>query len=85
MANNLVEYEHIILQMYQDGCTDSEVSNHLAELGMQRGFSERSPRRFRAEREFTTRHISDEEAEMAISKAIIEVSVRFYPCQFFND
>ena len=85
MANNLVQYENIILGMYQDGCTDRDVSNHLAELGMQRGFSERSLRRFRAERELTTRHISDEEAEMAISKAIIEVSLRFYTCQFFND
>lgn len=63
------------MTMYENGHTDTEISYHLSELGMQRGNSERNIRKFRSERGLKRKCISDEELELAVSRAVVEVSI----------
>ncbi|XP_067292504.1 uncharacterized protein [Pseudorasbora parva] len=62
--------------MYENGHTDVEISHRLSELGMQRGNSERSIRKFRSERGLKRTSISNEELELAVTQAIVETG----PC-----
>ncbi|XP_060745421.1 uncharacterized protein LOC132858892 [Tachysurus vachellii] len=69
---SLLGHENIITSMYQDGHTDMEISEHLSELGMQRGNSERNIRKFRSERGLKRKCISEDELELAVSQAVVE-------------
>ncbi|XP_056326001.1 uncharacterized protein LOC130238907 [Danio aesculapii] len=69
---SLSTYEDLIMNMYVNGHTDTEISYHLSELGVQRGNSERNLRKFRSERGVKRKSISDEELELAVSRAVIE-------------
>ncbi|XP_042602392.1 uncharacterized protein LOC122140934 isoform X3 [Cyprinus carpio] len=69
---SLSTHEDLIMTMYENGHTDTEISYHLSELGMQRGNSERNIRKFRSERGLKRKCISDEELELAVSRAVVE-------------
>lgn len=70
----LSQYEEVITLMYENGHTDAEISHRLSELGMQRGNSRRSIRKFRSERGLKRASISNEELELVVTQALVEVS-----------
>ncbi len=80
---NLLAYEDVIKSMYEDGHTDTEISYRLSELGMQRGNSERNVRKFRSEKGLKRKCISEDELELAVSQAVVEVRFFFY-CYYLN-
>ncbi|XP_039505722.1 uncharacterized protein LOC120461555 isoform X2 [Pimephales promelas] len=72
VAMSLSIHEDLITTMYENGHTDTEISLHLSELGMQRGNSERNIRKFRSERGLKRKCFSDEELELAVSRAVVK-------------
>lgn len=73
---SLLEHEGTVRQMFGDGFSDQQISNHLMEIGLRRGASERSVKQFRLDRGwFRRQSISDQHLELAVANAIDKVSL----------
>lgn len=72
----LASHEELIQNMVARGLSDQQISDYLiTEIQIRRGASERSVRQFRIDRGLVRKTVSDPELEVAVSQAILEVSL----------
>ena len=71
---SLEPYGNLIREMIAQNLSHADISTNLLQLGVQKGCSEMSVRRFCAHHNISRRgHVSDTQLEVAISRAINQV------------
>ena len=71
---SLDPYEDVIREMVAQNKSYADISSYIGHLGLQRGSSERCVQRFCANHNISRRgNVSDDQLEVAVSRAINEV------------